>query len=112
MALNAPAASSSDGGALHWLAPNPNAYQGQLTWADVLKANSSDTIKSDWAVQIDGWTFSSGSNSSSISQTDPDIYLPLSQAQTICQFISSSRSGEVSSFCLVFLILDAGVGGA
>jgi hypothetical protein len=92
MALNPPTVASNDGGALHWLAPDSSAYQGQISWTNVVKSNSSSaSIMSDWVVQMNGWTFTSGSNSSAITSNGsavvdpyyPDIYLPQSQAQTI-----------------------------
>ncbi|KAK7468457.1 hypothetical protein VKT23_002969 [Stygiomarasmius scandens] len=70
MALNPPTPESqSDGGVLHWLAPDTTAYQGDLTWKkltsfDPTSVASTVSIGKDLLIGLDGWSFVSGKNSS------------------------------------------------
>jgi hypothetical protein len=106
MALNAPiaAASNSDstsGGVLHWLQPDSSFYEGN---ASVQTVVTSPNSTSDWLVQMDGWTFSSGGKSISGAgqdlqvSVDPyynNIYVPQDEAHLICKldvhYVDKSR---------------------
>lgn len=93
MALNAPFESDkANGGVLHWLEPDSSFYEGNATFQNVI---SNPNSTSDWVVQMNGWTFSSGGKSiSNAGQTfetavDPfynNIYIPQDEAQLICKF--------------------------
>lgn len=57
MALNARTNSSSDGGVLHWLAPDPTFYKGEVSWRNITPFNRTAAINTDWFVLMDGWGF-------------------------------------------------------
>ena len=118
--LNAPRGSNasgtvpgagSDAGILHWLQPDPSAYDAnQVSWvtANNDAANSSPTVSNnstgsgDWFVGLDGWVMTSGNNhvsntKSVVATVDPlytDMYLPADQAR----LIRACRSCCVSVF--------------
>ncbi|KAF5361606.1 hypothetical protein D9758_007378 [Tetrapyrgos nigripes] len=69
MALNPPTPDSeSDGGVLHWLAPDTAAYEGDLIWREMTPFDPSTegpsvSTQTDWFVKLDSWSFTSGGNS-------------------------------------------------
>ncbi|THU87757.1 acid protease [Dendrothele bispora CBS 962.96] len=69
MALNPPTPDSqTDGGVLHWLAPETTAYQGDLTWRrmepiDPTSGASDISTETDWFVGLDNWSFFNGIDS-------------------------------------------------
>lgn len=95
MALNPPQDSSSDGGVLHWVNPDSSAYQGVISYRDIQGTGTADprSDTSDWVVNMDSWSFNSGTASASQSGGDmkvtidpylPSIVFPADQAKTIC----------------------------
>jgi hypothetical protein len=92
MALTAPnTPDSTSGGVLHWLQPDSSFYEGNPTVQTVI---SSPNSTSDWLVQMNGWTFSSGGKSISSAGQNlqvavdpyyPNIYIPQDEAQLICK---------------------------
>ena len=94
--------SSSSGGELHWLQPDPTAYQGNISWANVLNQSSPTPqlpllTTTDWTVQVDGWTATVSNSSNALVHEQsspaivepyfPEIYLPFQEANSICAFI-------------------------
>lgn len=57
MALNHRKNSSSDGGVLHWIAPDPTYYSGDVTWSKISPFTRTDAVNTDWFVPWDGWDF-------------------------------------------------------
>lgn len=88
LALQPPNAKGSDNaGSLHWLAADPSAYDGDITWKVTTITNS------DLATfEIDGWQFKIGgttvtnSNQDLASTIDPyyvNMFFPSQEAQLI-----------------------------
>ncbi|KIK68730.1 hypothetical protein GYMLUDRAFT_732025 [Collybiopsis luxurians FD-317 M1] len=116
LALNIPSSTSSNGGTLHWTAPDKNSYQGDIAWKPLipfssLSSSSANTtgntssINADSFVEMDSWVFQ-GSNSVNVSDgagnllvvVDPsfmDLVFPQSQARSIYDAIPGS-SRQVS----------------
>lgn len=103
LALNSPndaSSSSNDAGALHWLAPDENSYEGDITWKTQIASNSSSTVNADSFVEMDSWNFrGDGVNISAytglLTVVDPlfnDLVFPQNEARTIC--------GPVPSFSI------------
>ncbi|KZT22082.1 acid protease [Neolentinus lepideus HHB14362 ss-1] len=102
MALNAPDNSTSNGGVLHLLSPDPLAYTGNVSWKGVQQMSSSDMnstgLSSDWIISLDGWAFTGGSGSVTNNQGGactvdpyyPNVYLPLNLATEIYGSISGA----------------------
>ncbi|THH09422.1 hypothetical protein EW145_g2033 [Phellinidium pouzarii] len=121
MALQPPIFTSDDdtgnGGILHWVVPDSNAYVGNVSWntADVSSAivgsptssnGVSDTVantspelpESDWTIEMDGWTVTTSEtivSNSSKAQTVvepfiPDIMFPQGQADLFYTAIPSA----------------------
>lgn len=91
MALNPPTNSSTDGGVLHFIAPDGAFYSGAVSWKN-MTAVSSASINSDWTVDMDHWMVeSSGTNISggpAPAIVDPyfsSIIFPQAQARSICE---------------------------
>ncbi|KAJ7226102.1 aspartic peptidase domain-containing protein [Mycena pura] len=57
VALSAPTDvnTSTDGGVLHWLAPDAAAYQGTVVWLPIGSAAANESVVSDWLVVMDAW---------------------------------------------------------
>lgn len=89
----------SDPGILHWLQPDPSAYDAsKLTWLNATLATSQTPFANstgDWYVSLDGWVLSSGSttvksSSAVVGTVDPmymDLYLPFDQAREIRTYL-------------------------
>ncbi len=96
MALNRPTEASSDGGVLHWLAPDPSFYRGDVAWKGMQPLNSSTGY--DFHVTMDGWNFTGDSKSASLSRNgdfvtmlDPYIpvtIMPQADATLLCSCLS------------------------
>jgi hypothetical protein len=89
LALQPPNSKGSDNaGSLHWLAPNPAAYHGAITWKVTTVSSGSDVA----SFEIDGWEFKTGgttvtnSNQDLASSVDPyyvNMFFPSQEAQLI-----------------------------
>lgn len=104
LALNPPSSSLSsktNGGTLHWLAPDEDSFEGEISWKTLIASNSSSssTTNTDSFIEMDSWVFSTGQNAVNISDTMgnlltvvdplfPDVVFPQYQAQAICVFYS------------------------
>ncbi|PSR83441.1 hypothetical protein PHLCEN_2v5713 [Hermanssonia centrifuga] len=99
---------SSSAGVLHWLQPDPTAYDtSQVSWVTVNNSSAGFTPTDstgtsgagDWFVGLDGWVMNSGddqlANTKSVVATvDPmytDMYLPADQAKLIHEAIPGSN---------------------
>jgi len=88
LALQPPTSQGSDNaGSLHWLAPDPSAYDGDITWRLTTVTNSDVAT-----FEIDGWQFKTGgttvtnSNQDLTSTVDPyyvNMFFPSQEAQLI-----------------------------
>ncbi|KAI5119798.1 hypothetical protein M0805_006595 [Coniferiporia weirii] len=121
MALDPPLFTSNDdegnGGVLHWIVPDSNAYEGTISWNTVnvsstvanapagsddvsgADANSGFTMpESDWTIEMDGWAVSvsetvvSNSNKAQaiVEPYFSDTYFPSSQANLFYTAIPSA----------------------
>ncbi|TFK31098.1 aspartic peptidase domain-containing protein [Crucibulum laeve] len=98
LSLNPPEISSSDAGQLHWLAPDPSAYQGEVSWKDLITTTSLD---SDWVFKMDSWMFNvtdggsqsrnGGNMTTAVDPYNPNIIFP----SDIAHSIHSSINGAV-----------------
>jgi len=79
---------SNNAGSLHWLSPDPSAYDGDITWKTTTTSSNSDVA----TFEIDGWQFRTGSttitnsNQDLASAFDPyyvNIFFPSQEAQLI-----------------------------
>lgn len=118
MALKAPTdASSTDGGQLHWLAPDPSAYTGEVQWKPMVAATTGSTTNSsvpaDWTIELDGFGFKSGSVTVSQAQAglltvlDPwftGIVFPQSQVKTIYSSIDGASIAKQSDVTNVWKV--------
>lgn len=100
LALNSPndaSSSSNDAGVLHWLAPDENSYEGDITWKTLIASNSSSTVNADSFVEMDSWNFQGDNVNISaytglLTVVDPlfnDLVFPQNEARTICGPVSS-----------------------
>lgn len=111
MALNPPRKSSSDGGILHWVAPDTSFYKGSVSWKDMLPSNAT-SVNADWTVQLDSLSFSdaainiSRQNNDLKAIVDPyftNIYIPQSLAGSICM---SYFHACTEKYRLIFIPLE------
>jgi len=107
LALNGNSDSTTSGGEMHLLAPDPAAYQGDVSLVAV--ANLSDTQRppivasTDWAFPITSWNFSipggqhtSASGGVAIVEVYlPEIVVPLSVAPSIFTLVNNSVLARV-----------------
>ncbi|KAE9385277.1 hypothetical protein BT96DRAFT_982093 [Gymnopus androsaceus JB14] len=113
---NTPLLSSSSGGTLHWLAPDPSSYEGEISWKVLLSNTNMDTssnstsslTNADSFVEMDSWVFRSTSQDVNVSDTTgslltvidplfPDIVFPQVQARAIYDTIPGSSLLNVLS---------------
>ncbi|KAJ3902882.1 aspartic peptidase domain-containing protein [Lentinula edodes] len=118
LALNSPndaSSSSNDAGALHWLAPDENSYEGDITWKTLIASNSSSTVNADSFVEMDSWNFQGDNVNISaytglLTVVDPlfnDLVFPQNEARTIYGAIpGSSRQDTISATTVYTLPCD------
>lgn len=103
LALNSPHSSSAqqEGGELHLLAPDPNAFTGEITWKN-MSTFGSDARDSDWYIEMDSWSFQSA-RSGQLRQSnlravmDPflaPMRFPSTHARSICMFCYTSETSN------------------
>nr|GAT50355.1 acid protease [Mycena chlorophos] len=96
-ALNALSNTSSDGGELHWIAADADAYEGDVMWLPMsaIDTATATNTNASWSVEMDGWdAAATGTNAFNVSQKGtplsayldpfyPNIVFPQSAAQAI-----------------------------
>ncbi|TFK38596.1 aspartic peptidase domain-containing protein [Crucibulum laeve] len=109
--LNPPQKLSSDAGQLHWLAPDPSSYQGDVTWKNLITTTSLD---SDWVFQMDSWVFnltnngsqsrSGGNMTTAVDPYNPNIIFPFDIAHSIHSSIDGAVLKTQTSMSSVWSI--------
>ncbi|KDQ07162.1 hypothetical protein BOTBODRAFT_38996 [Botryobasidium botryosum FD-172 SS1] len=116
LALNDNSDSAANGGEMHLLAPDPTAYQGDISLVNVV--NLSDTqqppvaASTDWAFPITSWNFSIPggqyvSASGGVAMVEvylPEIVVPFSVAPSIFNLVNSSRLTRIDRNSTVWAI--------
>ncbi|KAF9077357.1 aspartic peptidase domain-containing protein [Rhodocollybia butyracea] len=110
LALNPPNdPTSSSAGTLHWLAPDENSYEGDISWKALIASNGTGSINTDSYFAMDSWSFQGGDavnsnitrNASLLAAMDPisaDLVFPHDEARMIYTTIpGSQRQTTVSS---------------
>jgi hypothetical protein len=90
-------------GAVHWLSPDPSAYQEPVTYKNVISsgnATNTSVLSSDWVISMDDWIFSSngkkvsGASGDSFTTLDPffpNLYFPSNVVEPIGELRFLSR---------------------